>query len=487
MWDGQRWVDLQWFWDTNHTWTLPTRCISCRAVISSDVLSSCAKDDNGMSFVDCPECFETFPFEIKTANGSHGNLALIGHWDGWQPFRTTFRRCGSFEVSIANMCKEDRAHVEEVYVVGFVRCTAVSNEVPEAFDPFLEPLMNDLTEGFIDGFQVPYPRGLTINSFEPSECETVRILLLCWTGDHPGQCEIGTFLNQGKCGCRRCKMRGQQSEHSNHYYYGNNCFHCRYPWEKKDIQLEQENLYNFDNETQTSVRKKESSEKGFTGTSMLHKYLYPLYGFDLLQHMVIDVFHKIPLNLCKNQVQRMLELELIDTTYLDDKIKTFPESWKAEGFQKFSYPMLECIVEGKVQNFDELEILCTVSRFTELHFSSGRDGWNDGMIDMQRKLAQRISIKIEETQGLEMCTISVHNMTHVHEDILNSATDNYWCAVFERAVKSYVKRSHNCKGVEVTFAKAEARREFLKSLQRQKVDDHDHTCDTSQVRRCGIL
>ena len=205
----------------------------------------------------------------------------------------------------------------------------------------------------------------------------------------------------------------------------------------------------------------------------------------------------------------MLELELIDTTYLDDKIKTFPwtkelkngripvpvgkegkglGSWKAEGFQKFSYPMLECIVEGKVQNFDELEILCTVSRFTELHFSSGRDGWNDGMIDMQRKLAQRISIKIEETQGLEMCTISVHNMTHVHEDILNfSATDNYWCAVFERAVKSYVKRSHNCKGVEVTFAKAEARREFLKSLQRQKVDDHDHTCDTSQVRRCGIL
>lgn len=259
------------------------------------------------------------------------------------------------------------------------------------------------SEGFIDGYQVPIPPGLTINNFEPSGIETVRILLLCWTGDHPAQCEIGNFLNQGKCGCRRCKMRGQQGEHSHHYYYGSNRFHCRHPWEKRDIQLEQENLYNLDNETRTSVRKKESSEKGFTGTSILHKYLYPLYGFDILQHMVIDIFHTIPLNLCKNQVQRMLELEMIDTTYLDEKIKTFPwtkelkngripvpvgkegkglGSWKAEGFQKFSYPMLECIVEGKVQNLNELEILCTVSRFTELHFSSGRDGWSDDIIDM---------------------------------------------------------------------------------------------------------
>ena len=65
------------------------------------------------------------------------------------------------------------------------------------------------------------------------------------------------------------------------------------------------------------------------------------------------------------------------------------------------------------------------------------------MIEMHRKLAQRISEKIEEAQGLDMCTISLHNMIHIHEDIINfSATDNYWCAVFERAVKSYVKRTH---------------------------------------------
>ena len=218
--------------------------------------------------------------------------------------------------------------------------------------------------------------------------------------------------------------------------------------------------------------------------------------------MVFDVFHTVLLNLCKNQIQRMLELELIDTAYLDEKLKTFPWTqelkseripvavgkegnglgfWKAEGFQKFFFPVLECILEGKMENLTELEIVCSVSRFVELHFTSGRDGWTDEMIEMHRKLAQRINVKIEEAQGLEMCTISVHNMIHIHEDVINfSATDNYWCAVFERAVKSYVKRSRNCKGVERSFTKAEARRECLKNL-KEGDDNPCDECDTSQV------
>ena len=123
-------------------------------------------------------------------------------------------------------------------------------------------------------------------------------------------------------------MQTMQSEHSYHYYYGENRFHCRYPWDIRDIELEKENLYNSENETRKSVRKKLSSESGFTGTSLLHKYLYPLYGFDILHHMVFDVFHTIPLNLCKNQVQRLLELEQLEKTYLDEQIHIFP--WTSE-------------------------------------------------------------------------------------------------------------------------------------------------------------
>ena len=114
-------VDLQWFWDPNQTWTLPTRCVNYKAIISAEKLSHCS-NVNGMALEDCPECFETFPFEIKTTPGSPLKLAFIGHWDAWQPFKTSFRSCGSIEISIANMRKEDRAHVEEVYFVGFEFC-----------------------------------------------------------------------------------------------------------------------------------------------------------------------------------------------------------------------------------------------------------------------------------------------------------------------------------------------------------------------------
>ena len=63
-----------------------------------------------------------------------------------------------------------------------------------------------------------------------------------------------------------------------------------------------------------------------------------------------------------------------------------------------------------------------------------------------------------------MCVVTNHNLLHIPEDIKRfSSTDNFWCFPFERAVKKYASRSSNCKHIEVTYARAEARREFLKA------------------------
>ena len=45
-----------------------------------------------------------------------------------------------------------------------------------------------------------------------------------------------------------------------------------------------------------------------------------------------------------------------------------------------------------------------------------------------------------------------------------SSPDNYWCFTFERAVHGYIERSSNQKNLELTFAKAENRKELLKFL-----------------------
>lgn len=177
-----------------------------------------------------------------------------------------------------------------------------------------------------------------------------------------------------------------------------------------------------------------------------------LCGFDILNHPVYHVYHTIPLNVVKNQIARALDVEMLDKAELDKQIENFPWAgefkdanlprqlgkdwkgigyWKAESYQKFSFPIAECIMESQVTNPLEYEIVPLVSRLTELHFHAGRNGRAPDMITLHKNLAWRLNIYVEEVQGLEMCTISMHNLLHIHEDILYfSSAYNTWTTLF---------------------------------------------------------
>ena len=57
---------------------------------------------------------------------------------------------GAIEISIATMLKEDRSKNEEVYVCGFVPNYLLPRR-PNAIDPFLCPLIEEVEECFADG------------------------------------------------------------------------------------------------------------------------------------------------------------------------------------------------------------------------------------------------------------------------------------------------------------------------------------------------
>ena len=54
-------------------------------------------------------------------------------------------------VSVATMTKEERLQTGEVYTVGFVPSYDLPDKRPNSIDPFLEPLVSDIDNGFIEG------------------------------------------------------------------------------------------------------------------------------------------------------------------------------------------------------------------------------------------------------------------------------------------------------------------------------------------------
>lgn len=136
--------------------------------------------------------------------------------------------------------------------------------------------------------------------------------------------------------------------------------------------------------------------------------------------------------------------------------------WKAEEFQKFTYPASECVIGGLLLDSYYHAWIAFVG-ITELVYKTGRSGWTANDSELITKLIQQHNILTEESEGTKSCVVTLHNLLHLPEDIMNfSSLDNYWYYSFERAVKKYVKRSSNCKNLETTFANAECRREFLK-------------------------
>ncbi len=85
VWDGSRFNELSWFWNPECSWMLPFRCTFCSSVISAKEIEESEQNGDGYN-VKCSECGTMQDHMPCFTNGNPRNIALIGHWDGWQPF-----------------------------------------------------------------------------------------------------------------------------------------------------------------------------------------------------------------------------------------------------------------------------------------------------------------------------------------------------------------------------------------------------------------
>ena len=135
-------------------------------------------------------------------------------------------------MSVLNLLKVDCCFTDEVYVVGFVPCYKVPTKRPCAFDPLMEPLIQDLDNSFIKGTKVKYARDIGGETI-------VCCMLLCWTGDYPAQREVGKFINCGILPCRRHHLRGTNIANQSTYYIANNRYHAMFPLKTRVLKDEE--------------------------------------------------------------------------------------------------------------------------------------------------------------------------------------------------------------------------------------------------------
>lgn len=97
VWDGSRFNELKWFWDPDEEWALPYKCKFCGQVISVEEIKAFPEED-GVYTIQCEECGDRTDHQLKFARGEPRNIALLGHWDGWQPFGSPGRNsCGELK------------------------------------------------------------------------------------------------------------------------------------------------------------------------------------------------------------------------------------------------------------------------------------------------------------------------------------------------------------------------------------------------------
>lgn len=108
-----------------------------------------------------------------------------------------------------------------------------------------------------------------------------------------------------------------------HYYYPGFREHYRFQTGKRSIVEELPLMADIEQEERVTVALERSKESDFLGVSQLHR-LHKLYKFDVLQDLVFNVMHLIPLNFVKRRLDYFLSNTLVDQVQLQQALTHMP-------------------------------------------------------------------------------------------------------------------------------------------------------------------
>lgn len=194
IWHGARFRELSPFWDDARESFMPTCCPNCNNIISVDEIVQAAGVNGLIAHnpvnLSCRECTFDFVYSIRVTLYPL-NQAFIFYEDGFNAFSKKTRGIAAIHVSNACMKKEQRLHGKSLRVYSFIPTYLLKEGIPHKMDAFLKPLIDEVTELYINGIDVHVPQAIELSNESILEGNyKVRALLLLGTADLKGHQEI---------------------------------------------------------------------------------------------------------------------------------------------------------------------------------------------------------------------------------------------------------------------------------------------------------
>jgi len=429
--------------------------------------------------------------------GDPRNLALTGHWDGFQVSGKKQRGCWAMEIDVLNAGTSSSLSLLPVLFIPLGgNDPYVVKRMKENLTAFITPFVEELEALFVDGMhcRFNYPVCRISNLLPQSETPNLRALFMFMTGDHPAQCKISNLKSSGRAACRRCKMHSELVD--GQYVYGESERQCQHPPERrtaKELRHSVDTLIRLKNDKK--ARNEHSMDSRVTGDSQLWR-LYYLNRFDLSRDLVYDIMHIANLNLFKNFMKKFFQdirehekaealLELVDATCTSvTKVRTYElrqgqwpqdpindhENYTAEECQHFVMWVLPIILNKLEANkYQFSSRRCMIGRLlvdiAHIFFNWTRSkGWSAEDLFVAHQLLTKWRNLSEALDGPNGRPLEhVAGAAHILEDVLRFGhSDVFWCFPYEREVKRYNNIKTNQKNVEATFAQYTARTLFHK-------------------------
>ena len=202
IWHGDRFAELSYFWDENKLTLLPTVCPNCKEIIKASWIQSTRPhgvQEEAEFIVTCSECEHQFLHKPKFMRGCPLNQAYILHEDGFNAFLTATR--GTAAIHLSNACVKKTVRMKQDFVktYSFIPTTHIKEGIPHKLDAFFEPLIEEVTDLYINGRTVTLENPVDIGNYLiPAGNHQVRALILLGTADIKAHQELVLYAS-GKC------------------------------------------------------------------------------------------------------------------------------------------------------------------------------------------------------------------------------------------------------------------------------------------------